>query len=69
MDPTIPGIKLYNTVTCKEKNVFLGATTTWINAVFYNLLANIHLFKFSNRNTKQRCEICLKLTIKTPEWR
>ena len=38
MDPTITGIKFYNTVTCKERNVFLGTTTTWINEVFYNLL-------------------------------
>ena len=33
--------------------------------------ANIYLFKFNNRNRK-RCEICSKLTIKTPErhqWR
>ena len=28
MDPTITGIKLYNTVTCKERNVILGATNT-----------------------------------------
>ena len=27
-------------------------------------LANIHLFKISNRNTRKRCETCLKLTIK-----
>ena len=27
------------------------------------------LFKFNNRNTRKRCEICLKLTIKTPERR
>ena len=32
-----------------------------------NYLANIYLFKVSNRNTSQRCEICSKLTIKTPE--
>ena len=31
--------------------------------------ANIHLFKFSNRNSRERCEICSKLTIKTPEER
>ena len=30
-----------------------------------NYLANIYLFKFSYRNTRKRCEICLKLTIKT----
>ena len=28
--------------------------------------ANICLFKVHNRNTKKRCEICLKLTVKTP---
>ena len=33
---------------------------------------NIYLFKFNNRNTRKRCGICSKLTIKTPErgdWR
>ena len=25
------------------------------------------MFKVNNRNTRLRCEICLKLTIKTPE--
>ena len=29
----------------------------------------IHLLKVNNRNTKTRCEICSKLTIKTPERR
>ena len=28
--------------------------------------ANIYLFKVNNRSTRKRCEICLKLTIKTP---
>ena len=31
--------------------------------------ANIYLFKASNRNTRKRCEICSKLTLKTPERR
>ena len=31
--------------------------------------AGIYLFKVNNRNTKARCEICSKLTIKTPERR
>ena len=34
--------------------------------------ANIYLFKFNNRNTRKRSEICSKLTIKTAEnvsWR
>ena len=33
---------------------------------------NIYLLKVNNRNTRTRCEICSKLTIKTPErpqWR
>ena len=29
----------------------------------------IYLFKVNNRNTRTRCEICSKLTIKTPERR
>ena len=31
--------------------------------------AKIYLFKVNNRNTIRRCEICSKLTIKTPEER
>ena len=30
---------------------------------------SIYLFKVNNRNTRKRCEFCLKLTIKTPERR
>ena len=29
--------------------------------------ANIYLFKVNNRNTRKRCEICSKLTIKAPD--
>ena len=32
-----------------------------------NIKANIHLFQVNIRNTRKRCEICLKLTIKTLE--
>ena len=31
--------------------------------------AGNYMFKVNNRNTRRRCEICLKLTIKTPERR
>ena len=31
--------------------------------------AGIHLLKVNNKNTRTRCEICSKLTIKTPERR
>ena len=30
-------------------------------------LAGIYLLKFNNRNVRTRCEICSKLTTKTPE--
>ena len=30
---------------------------------------NNYLFKVNNRNIRKRCEICSKLTIKTPERR
>ena len=33
------------------------------------LLAGIYLFKVNNGNTRTMREICLKLTIKTPESR
>ena len=29
--------------------------------------AGIFLLKINNRNTRRKCEICSKLTIKTPE--
>ena len=28
-----------------------------------------HMFKVNNRNSRTKCEICSKLTIKTPELR
>ena len=31
--------------------------------------ANIYLFKVNNKDTRKRCKICSKLTIKTPERR
>ena len=31
--------------------------------------ANIYLFQVNNKSTRKRCEICSKLTIKTPERR
>ena len=40
-----------------------------INIKNNNLPANIYLFKVNNTNTRKRCKICSKLTIKTPERR
>ena len=38
------------------------------NETIYNP-AIINLFKVNNRNTRKRCEICSKVTIKAPERR
>ena len=35
----------------------------------YNNPTKIYLIKVNNRNTNKRCEICSKLTIKTPKRR
>ena len=40
---------------------------SWVTKSHYP--ANIYLFKVNNRNTRKRCCICSKLTIKTPERR
>ena len=33
-----------------------------------SLPASFYLFKVNNRDTRKRCYVCSKLTIKTPEW-
>ena len=44
-----------------------------LSSVFETLKTTIpagnYMFKVNNRNTRTRCEICSKLTIKTPERR
>ena len=35
---------------------------------FNIFLVGINMFKFNKKNTGRKCEICWKLTIKTPEW-
>ena len=35
----------------------------------FHFSASNYMFKVNNRNTNKRCEICSKLTIKTPEQR
>lgn len=34
-----------------------------------NMTSQPAMFEVSNRNTRTRCELCLNLIIKTPEWR
>ena len=40
-----------------------------LNVFLLSIPAGIYLLKVNNRNTRTRCEICSKLTIKTPERR
>ena len=47
--------------TLRKSNVIL-----WL---YFGNPAGIYLLKVNNRNTRTRCEICSKLTIKTPERR
>ena len=41
--------------------------SSWIESSTYP--AGNYMFKVNNRNTRTRCEICSKLTIKTPKRR
>ena len=43
--------------------VLLGSTS---NSYIFFSPVYIDLLKFNNRNTRKRCEICSKLSIKTP---
>ena len=40
-----------------------------LKVAYLTFPANIYLFKVNDRNTRNRCKICSKLTIKTPEQR
>ena len=50
------------------KPIFKVASST-VKYDITHYSANVYLFKCNNRNTRKRCEICLKLTVKTPEQR
>ena len=55
---------MHSTVEVNRKPILI------VTLVYFNVNpANAYSFKVSNRNTGKRCEICSKLTIKTPERR
>ena len=64
---------LHRRVTAKERkedehainaeNIFDSTVAAELNPI------GIYLLKVNNRDTRTRCEICLKLIIKTPERR
>ena len=50
--------------------VLILDSAVWLDPKYvFVCSANIYFFKVNNRNTRRRCEICSKLTIRTPEWR
>ena len=55
-------------IICNSQFMKCGNHLIMLSAGGYNL-AGIYLLEVKNRNTRTRCEICSKLTIKTPERR
>ena len=50
--------------TCsKQTTETLGKSVKYVNP------AKIYLFKANNGNTRKKCKICSKLTVKTRQWR
>ena len=71
---TRSSLKMYKFQIALQGMKFKTIGTEYFNTVKNLILtrinpANIYLFKVNNRNTRTRCEICSKLTIKTPERR
>ena len=58
-----------NKETCSLKSKVFKSSNVIITGWWSLIPANIDLFKVNNRNNRKRCEICSKLTIKTPERR
>ena len=69
---SVKKVLLYIDGSLEKQRVFLLAPTgdaaLNINGTAIHP-ANIYMFKVNNRNTRTRCEIYSKLTIKTPERR
>ena len=63
---SVPDIKIvFQFVICSEKAVPKSVIPKTNRNAFFP--AGISLLKVNNRNTRARCEICPKLTIRTPE--
>ena len=55
---------------CKKGYFESGPTSKiglFAKIVKFFYATNLYMFKVNDRSTRKRCEICLKLTIKTPE--
>ena len=64
-------LKLFKTLiffnVCKTTFFIILKISSKLLFTFHTIPAGIYLLKVNNRNTRTRCEICSKLTIKTPE--
>ena len=60
----VSSVLTFSLLICRYYTISMTKGTTEIS-----IPANIYLFKVNNRNFRKRCEICSKLTIKTPERR
>ena len=60
-----PSCEIMRRICCFKAELKQACT----RAEAYAKLVGIYLLKVNNRNTRTRCEICSKLTIKTPERR
>ena len=58
-----------NIATCSLKSKVFKSSNVIVTGWWGLIPASIYLFKVNNRNTRKRCEICSKLTIKTLERR
>ena len=67
LDKLMPGNGKWN---CQSINGWHHCLWQWADQRFIlgHLPAGICLLKINNINNRARCEICSKLTIKTPEW-
>ena len=52
-----------NNINIQSDTFIVNFEQIWCNP------AGSYMFKVNNRNTRTRCEVCSKLTIKTPERR
>ena len=61
--------KNYSPTKVKSQNLLTNISYNRLKRIDFDNPAGIYLLKVNNRNTRTRCVICSKLTIKTPERR
>ena len=71
LDLQIPGLrpKYKSPIFFKWIKIPLNSKAFFPSFIKIGVPVDIWTFKVKNRNTRTRCEICSKLTIKTTEWR